>query len=92
MADYIDREKTIKEVERLEMKGGNDDLTLIDSVEVFDLLFSLTAEEVAPIKHGKWIYEEYNDYPRCNSCKKFSFTETKFCCNCGAKMDLESRE
>ena len=57
----------------------------------------ITREEVKErLKHGKWIHEHLastsgGSYPvvRCSECKcSFPMSETNYCPNCGAKMDL----
>lgn len=47
-----------------------------------------------PVVHGRWIYNEKGNLYRCSVCLGYpSFIPThchisKFCPNCGAKMDL----
>ena len=56
----------------------------------------LPAADVEPVRHGrfvggykmisgKWVYEK----PRCSECGKESSGATRYCPNCGAKMDGE---
>lgn len=58
--------------------------------------------EYAPVKHGKWIYntDEFSPHMRCSICgynKPIAAGENIeqepfcYCCNCGAKMDLEGQ-
>ena len=53
--------------------------------------------EAEPVKHGQWIEyiyrshcnnEEKNRY-RCSICYHIEKYPTKYCADCGAKMDLE---
>lgn len=48
---------------------------------------TLTAE---PIKHGHWIFTQketwYAEF-QCSECGEGVYNKTKFCSNCGAKMD-----
>lgn len=43
--------------------------------------------EVAPVKHGKWIHRKNWMQSVCSECSFESDAETKFCPNCGARMD-----
>ena len=51
--------------------------------------------EAEPTKHGHWIYKWHGmfhrDLPICSECKNFVVYETKYCPNCGAKMDEEDQ-
>lgn len=53
------------------------------------------AVDVAPVVHGKWElrHEGYGHYWECSVCHTnpciYVTRNTKFCPNCGAKMDLE---
>lgn len=44
--------------------------------------------DAAPVKHGHW--EDVGSLScRCSECGCKNYRETRFCPNCGAKMDLE---
>ena len=49
--------------------------------------------DAEPIKHGKWIYKEYEpskvEYYECSECGYVTFNEKvcHYCYNCGARMD-----
>lgn len=47
--------------------------------------------EVEPVRHGKWKRTAMSDTLWCMACGKIPDyqTETDYCPNCGAKMDLE---
>lgn len=54
--------------------------------------------DVAPVVHGRWKWLGPNAlsngayYGTCSVCGlRQSFTSTRFCGNCGAKMDLEDK-
>ena len=48
--------------------------------------------EYAPVKHGRWIEDEYG-IPHCSECKAINNTVYRnYCPNCGAKMDLDEVE
>lgn len=89
MAEYINRERARFEAKRYfkNMKEIQEDL---------DMLFCmLPAENVAPVRHGRWI--DKGEYAVCTECGGRSGTQyegvepiplmTQFCPNCGAKMD-----
>ena len=47
-------------------------------------------KEYDPVRYGKWgNYEPYSDGYRCSCCKLVNRGCTRYCPNCGAKMDLE---
>jgi hypothetical protein len=70
--------------------------------EVYKYKQALIAEErakhqptadVVEVKHGKWIWTEngeadYEQFWVCSVCKEKSYIKTKFCSDCGAKMDV----
>lgn len=48
--------------------------------------------EYVPVVHGKWIFcgeDRWNDCYLCSKCGKINIDDSKYCPNCGAKMDLE---
>lgn len=51
----------------------------------------LRTANVVPVKHGHWIYGEY-DIPHCSECGSEVMPNniSLFCPNCGAKMDGEN--
>lgn len=58
-----------------------------------------TAVDVAPVKHGHWIYDKDAECVYCSSCLQFNANEytnkfsirSKFCSRCGARMDEEEQ-
>lgn len=58
-------------------------------------LLEAKSADVAPVVHGKWElrHEGYGHYWECSVCHTnpciYVTRNTKFCPNCGAKMDLE---
>ena len=54
---------------------------------------SIPAADVAPVVHGEWLlrHEGYGHYWECSVCHTnpciYVTEHTKFCPNCGAKMD-----
>ena len=51
--------------------------------------------DAEPVKHGRWIYTEdetgYAEF-QCSECGEGVYNKTKFCPNCGAKMNLDEVE
>ena len=91
MAEYINRERA-----RFEAKRYFKNMDEIQ--EDLDMLFCmLPAENVAPVRHGRWI--DKGEYAVCTECDGRSGTQydgvepiplmTQFCPNCGAKLDGE---
>lgn len=56
------------------------------------MLEKLPAADVAPVVHGHWIICSDGYYPYCSVCKcePKGREMTKFCGECGAKMDEEN--
>ena len=56
-------------------------------------LEAFPAADVAPVVHGRWVEHEFEDEPcfgteyECSACGKFQYGDSKYCPNCGAKMD-----
>ena len=46
------------------------------------------AIEIYRVRHGRWI-DKGSLSCRCSKCGCKNYKETKWCPNCGAKMDLE---
>lgn len=50
--------------------------------------------DVAQVRRGRWLWNEtgelgWEQYYICSNCGDNEYWESKFCPNCGAKMDLE---
>ena len=89
MEEYINRERA-----RFEAKRYFKNMDEIQ--EDLDMLFCmLPAENVAPVRHGRWI--DKGEYAVCMECGGRSGTQydgvepiplmTQFCPNCGCHMD-----
>lgn len=50
--------------------------------------------EAEPVKHGRWNINPDGYYPYCSECKEEpkSGKMTRFCQNCGARMDGDTNE
>ena len=69
--------------------GSDNALTTME-----DIMSDIPAADVAPVVHGRWVYGEDVDI-QCSVCGADAFTEgdyrqvkSRYCPNCGAKMDL----
>ena len=94
MTDYIKREDAIKWLKNLFDDCGNY-MPLWHYGEVLPKIIELLEVDVATVRHGEWIHpREYGlNLPEhyCSECRawEYSDVESKFCPNCGAKMDGE---
>lgn len=86
MAEYIDRELAMKELEldAPEQVGYSRE----DAIECIRYI---PAADVAPVRHGKWIIQD-NIFTRFkwSACGYENHKgNEKYCSNCGTKMNLE---
>ena len=97
MAEYIERERAIQKVKNViatEWFRGNYE-AIGQLQRVVDVqLGRMTAADVAPVVHGKWLKPEYEYHVGiCSLCgcvplkPAFRSTPYNYCPNCGAKMD-----
>lgn len=59
--------------------------------DVLSAVHHLPAADVAPVRHGRWIFEP-GKIPYCSECKEYSDDGDKgatFCPWCGVRMDKE---
>ena len=88
MAEYIDRESIYKILLMENPFGWNND-------DLAELFREAKAADVEPVKHGRWIYREFDDEYgwrqeyECSECSKYSYFDTDYCPNCGARMHEE---
>ena len=52
-------------------------------------LESLPAADVAPVRHGKWVYDTQKKKAICYCCGSGYKIGYNYCPNCGRRMDLE---
>lgn len=99
MADYISREAVL---DMAYWHGGKADVDHlypdgVDAVDVSDIE-KIPAADVEPVRHGEWLLRHIGagHYWECSVCHTnpciYVTEHTKFCPNCGAKMDLEEHE
>lgn len=97
LAAYEDTGLEPEEVTALQ-KDWSDLCTLIGECGGIDRLRELAAADVAPVVHGDWILRHIGagHYWECSVCHTnpciYVTEHTKFCPNCGAKMDGDSDE
>ena len=92
MADYIDRDAVISEIERREALMVGDKRISVDAMKSF--IKNRPAVDVAPIVHGRWIEKSAparKIYFECSHCgaqeNKHTAIKGHYCWRCGAKMD-----
>ena len=92
MAEYIEKRAALDEAKKHLIEQGCDCEAMI---AIFEELQGLPTADVAPVVHGRWVYGEDVDI-QCSVCGADAFTEgdyrqvkSRYCPDCGAKMDLE---
>lgn len=100
MAEYIELNAAITALNKVrddqrvfKYATASDFLSARDAIErATKVLESLPAADVEPVRHGRWIYREFDDEYgwrqeyECSKCGKYSYFDTDFCPNCGADM------
>lgn len=92
MAEYIEREALY---EKAYWHGEHPDVGNLfpDGVDAIDIkdVDAIPSADVAPVRHGRWIWrnklEPFEFKYECSICHEGSDLESKYCPNCGAKMD-----
>ena len=86
MAEYIRREDVIEWF----MPYAHAEESIDADVVISDIK-GMKAADVAPVRHGQWIYDKKAQRPYCSVCKGYFYGATNspmsYCPNCGAKMD-----
>lgn len=83
MADYIEREAALAAIRERCAPCG----------EGIEALKSVPAADAAPVAHGRWIKTDHGNDTLLASCSQCNYPvdwwrgKTKYCPNCGAKMD-----
>ena len=85
MDEYIKRETAVRMVMAAKWGDGS------DGVMAMEIVASAPAADVAPVRHGQWIYDKKAQRPYCSVCKGYFYGATNspmsYCPNCGTKMD-----
>ena len=82
MDEYIKRANAIEAVRHAWTKG----------LEPAQYLEIIPADDVAPVRHGRWNDSLARIAPYCSACghsHRCLIRTPNYCPNCGAKMDLE---
>ena len=95
MAEYIEKEPMIEEMQRLidnvsrnYPKATETELIILKGkYEAFmEYIKEQPAADVQPVKRGHWIEIDYGMFYECSECGKVQEFERNFCPNCGADM------
>ena len=94
MAEYIERQKLYNNLVLLaKYETGERQQGILGCAETVRIF---PATDVAPVRHGKWLYGDYYDIGDvCSECdwdSKMTHPYYRYCPNCGAKMDEEVSE
>ena len=114
MAEYIERQKAIDLFSPVDPENdGSDGTTLVclsinySSAEIESKLSDMPAEDVAPVRHGRWLFVTKGQMTSAWCCSECGRTVVITCdeelrqsklekeypfCHCGAKMDSEVPE
>ena len=83
MAEYIAREKVPSKAAPVAGCFSN-------MISAYDVIM-LPAADVAPVRHGRWLYGDYYDIGDvCSECdwdSQMTHPSYRYCPNCGARMD-----
>ena len=78
MAEYIERESLLKDIE-------NDSMAvLFDKTSAIHHIKNQPAADVAKVRHGKW--DNNGEFYQCSVCTNFTGCDYDYCPYCGAKM------
>lgn len=95
MAKYIEYESIMKfpiRKDHCDKERANEHF-IFGIESVLEYVENLPAADVAPVVHGEWLlrHEGCGHYWECSVCHEnpciYVTEHTKFCPNCGAKMD-----
>ena len=97
MAEYVEKEATIKRIKEVYCVGCNSyhgvRCRACGTGDAIDMIEDAPAADAAPVVHGRWVTGRFNletgNYEeQCAHCRNFSKEYDKpYCPNCGAKMD-----
>lgn len=87
MARYIDADKFLEaQKDRCEGKVLIGNCTSNNNYLEYELE-KYIEEDVQPVVHSKWEISSDGYYPYCKRCKARPLEMTKYCPECGARMD-----
>lgn len=98
----MDRYIKIQEMQCLIAKTGDkhardgEDIQTCSSIcaDLVTSVCQLPTVDVEEVRHGHWVYEKGDCFPKCSVCGQHhgTFFEHFYCPVCGAKMDDEKKE
>ena len=101
MSDYISKAEAVEWLKEAKDAGCIDrysnGIRRDHFDEAIETIESIPTVDAVPVRHGKWLPREASVlYPfweryTCSECGKHS-DDTRYCPNCGAKMDGERKE
>lgn len=104
MSDYISRDKVAQAFEDADVDVCEDYGEYYGCEWGFSrdavrkIVAELPAADVAPVRHGRWVWDTTGLYPKpvCNKCGEEPYRRSnhtsdlpKYCPNCGARMGKE---
>ena len=83
MAEYIKREAAQTSCRKYSFAES------YDAFAVDCILKAIPAEDVAPVRHGRWIMhdDEFGLTCECSACHIETMGDGNYCPNCGCRMD-----
>ena len=94
MTEYVDRDVAVKAFNNFDAgRADSPPFTLLTPEEFAEYLYEIPTADVAPVIHSYWEHKITNDGENigiCHNCKypvSWFYGITKYCPNCGAKMD-----
>ena len=100
MAEYVEKEATIKRIEEVYCAGCNSyhgiRCRACGTGDAIDMIEDAPAADVAPVVHGRWVDGRCSncgvDIPTDDAHDVIFGSECRFCYYCGAKMDGGDRD
>lgn len=100
MAEYIEREAVIDEIESTTWCHINCQKNLVEgaaceadalykATDIYNVIKSVPTADVVEVRHGEWI-ASHDEFCACSICKYpfyVGWNQANYCPNCGAKMD-----
>lgn len=94
MTEYINRDVAVKAFNNFDAgRADSPPFTLLTPEEFAEYLYEIPTADVAPVIHSYWDHKITSDEENigiCHNCKypvSWFYGITKYCPNCGAKMD-----
>lgn len=93
MAEYIDREALLQDIEQsvvFSARTGTVSAEMRGARKIVDRIRNAPAADVAPVKRGEWIMKSFHKGV-CNQCHRLDDIDplATHCRYCGSKMDSE---